>query len=75
MPGTPSLFSPLLLAFCFRSSTARRIQVGPVARADPLVCDMVTPRLGYMLGNFRAMDMIKREAPEKLKVGTVSMYA
>lgn len=47
-------------------------QVAPVARADPLVCDMAPPRLGYMLGNFRAMDMVKREAPEKLKVGTVS---
>eukprot|EP00178_Gracilaria_changii_P014047 TRINITY_DN39827_c0_g1_i1.p1 TRINITY_DN39827_c0_g1~~TRINITY_DN39827_c0_g1_i1.p1 ORF type:complete len:205 (+),score=26.41 TRINITY_DN39827_c0_g1_i1:60-617(+) len=47
--------------------------VGPVARADPLVCEMATPRLGYMLGNFRAMDMVKREAPEKLKVKSVLM--
>eukprot|EP00752_Nemacystus_decipiens_P017885 g16034.t1 len=47
--------------------------VGPVARADPLVCEMASPRLGYMLGNFRAMDMVKREAAEKLKVKSVLM--
>ena len=42
--------------------------VGPVARADPLVCEMAPMRFGYMMGFLNAMDDVKRDAPEKLKV-------
>eukprot|EP00903_Cladosiphon_okamuranus_P011219 g10585.t1 len=47
--------------------------VGPVARADPLVCEMAPPRLGYMMGNFKGMDKAKLEASEKLKVKSLLM--
>lgn len=40
---------------------------GPAARDDPLVCEMATPKLGIILGMLSAMDVVKREAPEKLK--------
>eukprot|EP00903_Cladosiphon_okamuranus_P019557 g17987.t1 len=47
--------------------------VGPVARADPLVCEMAPQRLGYVMGGFKAMDMVKREAAANLKVKSVLM--
>lgn len=43
--------------------------VGPVARADPLVCEMAPMRFGYLIGILNAMDLVKRDVPEKLKVG------
>lgn len=43
--------------------------VAPVARADPLVCDMAPSRMGMMMSAFDTMDTVKRDAPEKLKVG------
>ncbi|CAM9980107.1 unnamed protein product, partial [Hapterophycus canaliculatus] len=47
--------------------------VGPVAREDPLVCEMATLRLGQMLGMLKAMDVVKREAPRKLQAKSVLM--
>eukprot|EP00752_Nemacystus_decipiens_P017862 g16014.t5 len=47
--------------------------VGPVARADPLTCEMEPPRLGYVMGNFRAVDMVKRQAPENLRLKAKSV--
>lgn len=43
-------------------------EAGPAARADPLVCEMAPPRLGYMLGFLDAMDVVNREAAGKIKV-------
>ncbi|CAM9986412.1 unnamed protein product [Ectocarpus fasciculatus] len=47
--------------------------VGPVARADPLVCEMAPLRFGYMLGFLNGMDVMQREGPVKLKVKSVLM--
>jgi len=44
--------------------------VGPVARTDPLVCEMAPMRFGYLMSLLNAMDVVKRDAPEKLKVCT-----
>lgn len=43
-------------------------EVGPVARADPLVVDKEPPRLGYMTGALNAMDLVKTNAAGKAKV-------